>query len=99
MNYQLSPFTNHKRVHVLPTPTPRVPNIFFELYATLASNFHGLSTTKRHTRANGINAGGINSGAYCPGVLSMVLMKVCLGFFVGSLCITGSFAHFGVSPL
>ena len=65
----------------------------------MASNFQGLSNTKRHTRANGINAGGINSGAYCPGVLSMVLMKVCLGFFVGSLCVTGSYARFGVFPL
>jgi len=29
----------------------------------LASNFQGLSTTKRHAGANGINAGGINAGA------------------------------------
>ena len=47
----------------------------------MASNFQGLSTTKRHARANGINAGGINAGADGPGVLSMVLMKICLEFF------------------
>ena len=57
----------------------------------MASNFQGLTNTKRHTTANGINAGGLNAGANCPGVLSMVLMKICLGFFVRSLCVTGSF--------
>ena len=62
----------------------------------MASNFQVLSTTKRHTRANGINAGSINAGADCPGVLSMVLMKICLGLLVGSLCVTGSFARFSV---
>ena len=65
----------------------------------MASNFLGLSTTKHHTRANGINAGGINAGADRPGVLSMALMKICLGFFSSVVCASLDRLHGSAYPL
>jgi len=66
----------------------------------LASNFEGLSNTKRHAKANGINAGGINAGADGNDVGGIVgSIEDLFGIFASKVCASLERLHGSVYPL
>ncbi len=66
----------------------------------MASNFEGLSNTKRHAKANGINAGGINAGADGNDVGGIVgSIEDLFGIFASKVCASLECLHGLVYPL
>ena len=67
----------------------------------MTSTFQGLFTTKRHARANGINAGGINAGADGNDVGGIVggIDEDLFGMFASKVCASLEHLHGSAYPL